>query len=102
MIGDTATTGARQSRKAARTPGTAPEPSLAAERFERRHEGPGLAFPAPAELGVVEPRQGVEQGIEIGRDRETQMLEIVARIGDDGQRVRRQDTVETERELGAA
>src|SRR5438067_6657699 len=30
------------------------------------------------------------------------MREIVARVGDDGQRVRRQDAVEAERELGAA
>src|SRR5205085_2138619 len=45
---------------------------------------------------------GVEQRIEIGRDRETEMLKIIARIGDDDQRIRRQDAVEAERELGAA
>ena len=38
-----------------------PEPGLAAERFERRHEGPGLVAPAPAGLRIVEPGEGVEQ-----------------------------------------
>src|SRR5207253_636764 len=75
---------------------------LAAQGFERRHEGPGLAAPAPAEFGVVLPRQGVEQGVEIGRDPEAEMLEIIAGIGDDGQRIGRQDAVEAERQLGAA
>src|SRR5439155_23936958 len=66
------------------------EPGLAAERFEGGHEGPRLAAPAPAELQVVVPRQGVEQRVEIGRDRQTEMLEIIAGIGNDGQRVRRE------------
>src|SRR5437016_113100 len=121
MIGDTATIGAAQSRSAARIPGTArigsmlikgldgqmttaraldmrreiavaeAEPGLAAQGFERRHKGPGLAAAPPAEFGVVVARERVEQRIEIRRDLKPEMHEIIARIGDDGQRVRRQD-----------
>ena len=78
------------------------EPGLAAEASQRLHKGPGLVAPAPAELRIVEAGEGVEQGVDIGRDREPQMLEIVAGIGDDGQRAGRQDAIEAERQLGAA
>jgi hypothetical protein len=60
------------------------EPGLAAQCFERRHEGPGLAAPAPPSSGLSWPEQRVEQRIEVGRDLETEMLEIVAGIGDYG------------------
>ena len=63
-----------------------PEPGLAAERLQRRHEGPGLVAPAPAALRMVEPGERVDQRVEVGRDREAEMLEIVAGIGDDGER----------------
>ncbi len=83
-----------------------PSPSLnqlsPPRRFERGHEGPGFVAPAPAGLGVVDAGEGIEQGVEIGRDREPQVLEIVAGIGDDGQSPRRQNAVEAERQLGAA
>ena len=69
---------------------------------KRRHERPGLVAPAPAGLGIVEPRERVEQRVEIGRDRQAEMLEIVAGVGDHGQAVGRQHAVQAERELGAA
>jgi hypothetical protein len=42
------------------------EPCFAAQGIERRHEIPSLAAPSPAEIGIVLPRQGIEQRIEIG------------------------------------
>src|SRR5207302_9657505 len=60
------------------------------------------AAPAPAEFGVVTAGEGVEQCVEIGRDRQTEMREIVAGIGDDREGIWRQDAVEAERQLGAA
>src|SRR4051794_32460161 len=78
-----------------------PEPGLAAERFEGRHECPGLAVPPPAEFRIRLPRQRIEQRVEIGRDRQAEMLEIIAGIGDNGQHIRQQDAVQAERELGA-
>src|ERR1700730_8296325 len=73
------------------------EPGFAAQRLQRRHEGPGLATPAPSELRVVDPaesvEEGVEEGVDIGRNREAEMLEIVAGVGDHGQLPRRQNAV---------
>src|SRR5437016_4247744 len=78
------------------------EPGLAAEAPEGLHKAPGLVPPAPAELEVVDAGEGVEQGVDVGRDRKSQMLEVVAGIGDDNQRLGRQYAVEAERQLGAA
>src|SRR5262245_7148925 len=50
------------------------EPGLAAELLERRHEGPGLVTPAPAALAIVEAGERVHQRVEIGRDRQAEML----------------------------
>src|SRR5271155_3007594 len=78
------------------------EPGLAAQRLERRHEGPGLAAPTPSELRVVDPGERVEERVDIRRNREPEMLEIVAGVGDDGQLSRWQNTVQAEGQLGAA
>ena len=59
------------------------EPCLAAEALECGHEGPGLVAPTPSQLRVVQAGEGVEQGIDIGRDRQPEMFEIVAGVGDD-------------------
>jgi hypothetical protein len=42
-----------------------PEPGLAAQLLQRPHEGPGLVRASPAGLGIGDPRQGVEDSIEI-------------------------------------
>jgi len=60
------------------------EPGRAAERLERRHKGPGLVAPAPTELQIVDASEGIEEGIDIGRNGQAEMFEIVAGIGDDG------------------
>jgi hypothetical protein len=78
------------------------EPGFAAEIAQCLHEGPSLVSPAPAELQIVETGEGVEQGIDIRRDRKPEMLKIVARVGDHCQRPRRQYAIEAERQLGAA
>ena len=86
----------------ARSPSPSWNQVLPTKRFERRHKGPGLAAPTPAGVGIVEAGEGVEQRVEIGRDRQPEMLEIVAGIGDNGQRAGRQDAIEAERQFGAA
>ena len=67
-----------------------PEPGLAAECAERLHERPGLVAPTPTEQRVVESRQGVHDRVEIGRDTEAKMLEIIAGVADDQQILGRQ------------
>ena len=62
-------------------------PPSARQRF---HERPGLVVAAPAELRVVEAGKRVHQRVDVRRDRQAEMLEIVAGIGDDEQIVRRQ------------
>ena len=77
------------------------KPSLAAERRERSHERPCLVAPAPAALRVVEAGQRVHDGVEIGRDGEPKMLEIIAGI-DDHHEIAAEEAAEPESELGAA
>ncbi len=62
-----------------------PEPVLAAERRDRAERLPGLAGPAPASLLVVQAGEGVEDAVEIGRDRHPEHLEVVADVADDGE-----------------
>src|SRR3984893_6649771 len=69
------------------------EPGFAAQRPQCRNKGPGLATPAPSELRVVDPAESVEERVDIGRNREAEVLEIVAGVGDYGQLPRRQNAV---------
>ena len=61
------------------------EPRFAAELAERFHESPAFIPPPPAELGIIEPGKRVHDGVEVGRDAEAEMLEVVPRIADDEQ-----------------
>src|SRR3984885_4811761 len=79
-----------------------PKPVLAAERADRVHERPRLVTPAPAGGGIVETSENIGQRVDIGRDAEAKMLEIVAGVGDHEQFVGRQDEAQTERQFGAA
>ena len=62
-----------------------PEPGLAADRRQRFHERPGLVMTAPAELRIGKPGQRVHHRVDVGRNGEPEMVEIIARIGDDQQ-----------------
>ena len=79
-----------------------PKPVLAAERADAVHERPRLVTPAPAGGGIVDARENVGQRVDIGRDAQSKMLEIVAGVGDHEQFVGRQDAAQTERQFGAA
>ena len=52
------------------------------------HEGPGLVAPAPAGLGVDDAGQRIERGVDVGRDVQAQVLEVVAGVDDDGRAAR--------------
>src|ERR1043166_1174800 len=78
------------------------EPSLAAERRQRRHEGPSFLAPPPALLRIAHAGERVHERVEIGRNSEPKMLEVVARVGDDNQPLRRHDAAQAQRKLGAA
>src|SRR3546814_2414199 len=58
------------------------KPVLAAQRSHRAHEAPALGFTAPALRGIGLAGQRIEQRIDVRRDREPEMLEIVAGIDD--------------------
>ena len=62
-----------------------PEPGRAAEFLEGLHERPGLAGLPPAGRGVGDPREGVHHGVQVGRNAQAQVLEVVARIHADRQ-----------------
>src|SRR6516164_4089833 len=79
-----------------------PKPVLAAEPADTVHERPRLVAPAPPRGGIVDARESVGQRIDIGRDAQSKMLEIVAGVGDHKQFVGRQDAAETKRQFGAA
>ena len=72
------------------------EPVGAAHRGDGRHERPGLVAPAPALLGVVEAGQHVGQRVDVGRDLQAEMLEIVAGVGDDQKLVGRQHAAQAQ------
>ena len=61
------------------------EPVRRAEPAQRIHEIPGFAGEAPASLRIVQVGDGVENGIDVGRDMQAEMHEIVGRVDDDGQ-----------------
>ena len=79
-----------------------PKPVLAAERADAVHERPRLVTPAPAGDGIVDARERIGQRVDIGRDAQSKMLEIVAGVGDHEQFVGRQDAAQTERQFRAA
>ena len=57
---------------------------------------------SPAGLRIGDARERVRDGIQIRRDAEAEMLEVIAGVAHHHQAIRRQQPVETERELGAA
>ena len=79
-----------------------PEPGFAAERFKRRHDAAAVVRQAPAGLRVGAPRQGVGHGVEVRRDAEAEMAEIVAGVHDDEQVFGVQDPRQTAREARPA
>ena len=79
-----------------------PKPVLAAERTDAVHERPRLVTPTPAGHGIVNIREDIGQRVDIGRNAQSKMLEIVAGIRDHEQFVGRQDAAQTERQFGAA
>ena len=56
------------------------EPGLASEAVEAVHHPPGLPGEAPAALVVVQPRQGVGHGVEVGADVQAVELGVVAGV----------------------
>src|SRR5215831_11556961 len=79
-----------------------PKPVLAAERADAVHERPRLVTPAPPGGRIVDARESVGQCVDIGRDTQSKMLEIVAGVGDYEQFVGRQDEAQAERQFGPA
>ena len=53
---------------------------------------------SPAALGVDEPAERVQQAVEVGRDVESEDLEVVADVADDGELAGREDAGEAARE----
>ena len=77
------------------------EPALAAPGAGRLERLPCLAGPPPAALRVVQAREPVEDGVEVGRNVEAEHLEVVADVADDRELARREHVVQPSRELGA-
>ncbi len=78
------------------------EPVLAAKLAQGRHEVPGLLGPAPAAFAVRDTAERVENRVDVRRDAQAEMLEVVARVDDDDELPGFEDIVEAERKLGAA
>ncbi len=80
---------------------TQPEPGFATEIAKRRHEVPGFISTTPAALDIAEATQRVDDRVDIRRNMQTEVLEVVACIDDNGQ-VRTDQAIEAKRQLGAA
>ena len=64
-----------------------PEPGLAAEVGERLQERPGLVRLAPAGDTIRDPGQRVHHRVEVRADTQSEMVEVVRGVADDGQRL---------------
>lgn len=78
-----------------------PEPCFAAQAAERLHKIPGLIRPAPAALDIAETAECIQNSIDVRRDMEAEMLEIVAGV-DDHCQIGADKTLQSQRQLGAA
>jgi len=67
------------------------EPCLPTQRLHRLHEGPGFVVPTPAEIAIGETGEGIGDGIDVRRDRQAEMFEIVPGVHDDQQFLGRQN-----------
>ena len=61
------------------------EPGWPAESGDRLERPEGLAAKAPAALAIRETGERVHHRVDVGRDEETEVLEVVAGVDDDGQ-----------------
>ena len=61
------------------------EPGRRAQSREHPGARPGLVADAPAGLLVGQPGEGVQQRVEVGRHGQPVELQVVARVGHDGQ-----------------
>src|SRR6185437_2546967 len=78
------------------------EPVFTVEAGESLHEIPGFAGAAPSAFRVGDAAERIKNGVEIGRNVQPEMLEVVAGVDDDGQLFGCEHAREAERELGAA
>ena len=78
------------------------EPALPTPRTHRLERLPALAGSPPAALGVVQPGQAVQDGVEVGRDVEAEHLEIVTDVADHRELTRSEHVVQPRRELRTA
>ena len=78
------------------------EPIRLAETPQHLHGAPALIGHTPATLRVRQAGKRVHDGVDVGRNAEPHVLEIVARIDDDGELLRRQNRRKTGGELGPA
>ena len=78
------------------------KPGFSAQPGQSRHERPGLVAPSPSGCGIIETGERVKQSVDVRRDVQAKMLEIVSGVGDNRQFSRRDDVAQAKRELGAA
>ena len=79
---------------------TEPKPGLAANRAETFHTIPGLVGPTPPTFGITQSCKGVKNRIDVRRDVQTEMLEVVSGI-DDSCHAGAKASLEAEYKLGA-
>src|SRR5690606_33320127 len=78
------------------------KPARAAELLERRHELPCFAPATPAARAVREAGERVEQRVEVRRNTEAEVIEVIAGVADDDELTVTEHTRQAEHELGAA
>ena len=81
---------------------TQPEPVLPSEARRGLERVPGLAGTPPAAVGVDEPAERVDEAVEIGRDVESEDLDVVTDVADDRELSGLEDRVEASRETRTA
>ncbi len=78
------------------------EPGRAAELLHRCHEIPGLAGESPTAFRIVPVGKGIEHRVDVGRDVQAEMDEIVGGVDGDGKLFGRQHGDQAAGKLAAA
>src|SRR5689334_3969298 len=78
-----------------------PEPSLATKATDSLHEIPALAGAAPAAFHVGKTAECIDDRVDVRRDMQPELLEIITGVDDDGE-VGADRPFQPQRKLGAA
>src|SRR3954454_20919127 len=77
------------------------EPHVAANRAKALHAMPSLVGPAPAAFGIAQAPKRIKDGVDVGRDVQSEVIEVISGIHDH-RYAGAKSPLQPERQFGAA